>query len=45
MLHEDLPALAVGEAAEKLDAPVFLMAVAMDRIVKGGQDAVGKGSH
>lgn len=42
MLHEDLPAHVVGENGEKLDAPVLLIAVAMDRIVKPGQDAVSK---
>lgn len=42
MLQEDLSALAAGEAGERLDAPVLLMAVAMARIAKGGQDALAK---
>ena len=37
VLHEDLPA--PGEDGEKLGAPVLLIAVAMDRIVKPGQAA------
>lgn len=45
MLHEDLPAPVVGEDGEKLGAPVLLIAVAMDRIVKPGQDAVSKSSY
>lgn len=45
MLHEDLPAPVVGEDGEKLDAPVLLIAVAMDRIVKPGQDAFSKSSY
>ena len=44
VLHEDLPAPVVGEDGEKLDAPVLLIAVAMDSIVKRGQDAVSKSS-
>lgn len=44
-LHEDLPALTAGEAGEKLDAPVLLMAVAMGRIAKEGPNAIGKSSQ
>lgn len=45
MLHRDLPALVVSVDGEKLDASVLLIAVAMDRIVKPGQDAVSKSSY